>query len=284
MKKLKLLLLWFKIVKVIKSKLYIKKITYYQPFHILLLLFFWSLTIFFIGSCLKIDKINTEYQKVYFENQQHKALILAINNIKENRPAIGGTVEDIFYDISQGNDRIGDINNLASTDFAIMVQERIFKNGLYKYSLYKYSYPVPDIDNAFITCEYGDNYYYYKGKTRYRFHEGIDIGCRFDLRIIAVEDGEVVKAGVSKNGYGNYIKIKHPDGNYTLYGHLEEFRVVKGDKVIKGQLIGIMGNTGFSLGRHLHYEIRDSNNKTINPLLNSTYGLDVSDKSVRGVD
>lgn len=92
--------------------------------------------------------------------------------------------------------------------------------------------------------------------------------------IIVHSDGEVV--GVrstyktqdkSGNSYGNYVKIKHANGYYTLYAHLKygSVKVKKGDKVKKGQVIGYMGATGHSTGVHLHFEVRNTKDVRINP-------------------
>ena len=66
--------------------------------------------------------------------------------------------------------------------------------------------------------------------------------------------------------YGNYIQIKHKDGYFTLYAHLEKgLKLKKGDTVKEGEVIGTMGNSGNSYGTHLHYEVRNPNNYVIDP-------------------
>ena len=65
--------------------------------------------------------------------------------------------------------------------------------------------------------------------------------------------------------YGNCVKIKHPNGYYTLYAHMEKVYVKYGQHVSTGQEIGFMGNTGRSFGAHLHFEIRTNNETRINP-------------------
>lgn len=71
------------------------------------------------------------------------------------------------------------------------------------------------------------------------------------------------------NSYGNYVKIKHDNGMYTLYAHMKygSIAVNKGDKVNKGQVIGYMGSTGRATGVHLHFEIRNGSGSDtrINP-------------------
>lgn len=93
-------------------------------------------------------------------------------------------------------------------------------------------------------------------------HEGIDIVGSRDVR--AADEGKVVFAG-QQNGYGNVIIIDHGNGYQTLYAHLSSIGVSVGQVVSKGESIGVMGNTGRSTGRHLHFEIR-KNNVSQNPL------------------
>lgn len=95
-----------------------------------------------------------------------------------------------------------------------------------------------------------------------RMHYGIDIGKNGrsgDVPIVAVQDGTVVTARYM-NGYGNTIMIAHYiDGELitTLYAHLDSYAVSEGDTVSKGQVIGMMGNTGRSFGAHLHFEVHE---------------------------
>lgn len=110
-------------------------------------------------------------------------------------------------------------------------------------------------------------------------HKGDDIGwhkLESDNQIKAHSDGTVVwvqtgqknnKNATGNKSYGNAIKIKHNNGMYTLYAHLKSVKVKKGQNVTKGQIIGIMGNTGKSYGRHCHFEVRDKNDKRINPTM-----------------
>jgi murein DD-endopeptidase MepM/ murein hydrolase activator NlpD len=74
----------------------------------------------------------------------------------------------------------------------------------------------------------------------------------------------VVKKAFRNGGYGNYILIDHGNGYTTSFSHMKKYLVSKGDKVQRGQLIGLVGNSGRSTGPHLHYEIA-LDNKTINP-------------------
>jgi len=105
------------------------------------------------------------------------------------------------------------------------------------------------------------------GPTNFeRFHTGIDLDSRSGTTIYAAATGRVARAVRGwGSGYGNYIIIDHGNGWSTLYGHLSSFAVGSGQAVQAGQMIGIMGSTGWSTGVHLHFEIR-KNGSPVNPL------------------
>lgn len=87
-------------------------------------------------------------------------------------------------------------------------------------------------------------------------HNGVDYVAKGDKKIMAATDGRVVGTGnMGYYGYGKWVAVDHGNGLVTLYGHLSSIKVYKGDKVDKGDKIGIMGNTGFSTGAHLHFTI-----------------------------
>jgi len=95
------------------------------------------------------------------------------------------------------------------------------------------------------------------------FHNGIDIANLPGTPIYAAADGMVVAADYD-NGYGKRIVLAHSGGYHTLYAHLYNHQVRVGDQVNKGQIIGLMGNTGLSTGPHLHYEVHVGGQK-VNP-------------------
>jgi len=99
-----------------------------------------------------------------------------------------------------------------------------------------------------------------------RMHRGIDIAAPIGTPIVAAAPGEVVVAGWNSGGYGNLVKLKHPDGSLTLYAHNNKVLVQKGQEVDQGQQIAEMGNTGRSTGPHLHFEIHPKDQGAKNPL------------------
>jgi murein DD-endopeptidase MepM/ murein hydrolase activator NlpD len=87
------------------------------------------------------------------------------------------------------------------------------------------------------------------------FHNGIDIANETGTPIYATASGVVASAGYQR-GYGRRITIEHGNEYRSIYAHLYSIKVKEGDPVQKGQIIGLMGNSGLSTGPHLHYEVQ----------------------------
>ncbi|HEY8862908.1 MAG TPA: peptidoglycan DD-metalloendopeptidase family protein [Candidatus Dormibacteraeota bacterium] len=97
------------------------------------------------------------------------------------------------------------------------------------------------------------------------FHTGVDIAAPFGTTVMAAADGVAVAVGHTRVGYGNYVIIAHGGGIMTLYAHLLETNVDVGNKVVRGQRIGLEGSSGWSTGAHVHFELR-VNDSVIDPL------------------
>lgn len=96
------------------------------------------------------------------------------------------------------------------------------------------------------------------------FHPGLDISADFGSPVYATADG-TVRHAAREGGYGNLIILDHGYGLETRYGHLSRYQVRPGDKVKRGDVVGLVGSTGRSTGSHLHYEVR-VNGRLLNPL------------------
>jgi murein DD-endopeptidase MepM/ murein hydrolase activator NlpD len=89
-----------------------------------------------------------------------------------------------------------------------------------------------------------------------RPHEGIDIVNEKGTPVYAAGDGVVEMAGRNLSGYGIMVMINHGYGYTTVYGHLSKYLVREGQRVKRGDLIGLCGDTGIATSPHLHYEVR----------------------------
>lgn len=95
------------------------------------------------------------------------------------------------------------------------------------------------------------------------FHSGLDIANKKGKKIVATANGVVTYAS-EKMLIGKMVMIDHGHGTITKFGHLDKILVKKGDDVKRGDVIGLMGNTGRSTGPHVHYEVR-INGVPVNP-------------------
>jgi murein DD-endopeptidase MepM/ murein hydrolase activator NlpD len=95
------------------------------------------------------------------------------------------------------------------------------------------------------------------------FHSGIDIDAPTGTPVRAAADGDVTEADMG-NGYGRQVRIDHGHDVVTVYAHLSAMAVVPGQHVIRGQVIGYVGQSGRVTGPNLHYEVR-VHNVPVNP-------------------
>ncbi len=109
--------------------------------------------------------------------------------------------------------------------------------GVLKYPIY----------GAVLTSEFGWRW----GRN----HDGVDWGCGVGTPIYAADGGTVTYAGWN-SGYGLYVEIDHGSGVRTAYAHCNDLYVSSGEAVYQGQQIASSGNTGYSTGPHLHFEVR----------------------------
>jgi murein DD-endopeptidase MepM/ murein hydrolase activator NlpD len=104
-----------------------------------------------------------------------------------------------------------------------------------------------------------------------KFHTGVDIEAPYGTPVRATADGNVSGASMGA-GYGREVVLDHGHNFLTVYGHLSSIAVLTGQHVVRGQVIGYVGQSGRATGPHLHYEVR-VNNVPVNPhkYLRSTY-------------
>ena len=105
-----------------------------------------------------------------------------------------------------------------------------------------------------------------------RFHAGMDFTAPIGTNIFVTGNGTVQSAGWEQ-GYGNCVQVNHGYGYVTLYGHMSAIKVRVGQKLKRGDVIGLVGSTGKSTGPHLHYEVHFKG-EIMNP--QNYYFLDLS--------
>lgn len=119
------------------------------------------------------------------------------------------------------------------------------------------------LEAAHITSGFGMRTHPILGYTK--FHRGVDFGAPSGTPVMAAGDAVVEERGW-KNGYGNFLLLKHNGSYETAYGHLSRFANIKvGQRVKQGQVVAYVGMTGMATGPHLHYEVREKGDQ-VNPV------------------
>ena len=179
-------------------------------------------------------------------------------NVKE-----GDTIFSYSTKYKVAPDFIMEVNNLRTNELSPGM--KIFLPDV-KFSNMERAYALGEAFNKPVRGRLTSRYGYRRDPfTRKRsFHRGIDIANRVGARVYAAQGGVVVFAG-PRHGYGNAIILEHQFGYKTMYGHLNETVVKRGQRVKSGQTIGTVGNSGRSTGPHVHFEIWHKN-RTIDPL------------------
>jgi murein DD-endopeptidase MepM/ murein hydrolase activator NlpD len=121
----------------------------------------------------------------------------------------------------------------------------------------------PIVTSANFTSGYGVRSDPFRGSAA--MHAGIDLAGPIGTPIYATADGVVGRSEWNAGGYGNLVELNHGQGIQTRYGHMSQRLVQAGQRVHRGQLIGLMGSTGRSTGSHLHYEVR-IDGRAVNPI------------------
>jgi len=124
---------------------------------------------------------------------------------------------------------------------------------------------VPVVGKYMLSSGFGDRIDPFTSQPS--FHPGVDIASELGTPVVSAAKGKVTKINLNsdKSGYGNYIEITHPNKISTLYGHLSEILVKENQVLQKGEIIGLVGDTGRSTGPHLHFEVQ-IDGKAVDPM------------------
>lgn len=123
--------------------------------------------------------------------------------------------------------------------------------------------PIPDLETVYLASGYGMRFHPIY-KTR-KMHTGIDFSALVGTDIYVTGNGVVEEVKKDRTGYGYHVVVDHDFGYKTLYGHMSKIDVRQGQKLLRGDKIGEVGNTGTSTAPHLHYEVMKDESK-INPI------------------
>jgi murein DD-endopeptidase MepM/ murein hydrolase activator NlpD len=181
---------------------------------------------------------------------------------KLNTPAVGGSKVDYptsellrSANIKDGLDMLK--SRTAEMEGQFSLQEQVLTQRANQRRFTPDVWPV----KGAITSHYGSRSDPFGGESE--MHLGVDISAIFSTQIHAPADGVVIYAH-SMAAYGNLLVVDHGNGLTTRYGHLSRFIAKVGQKVKRGDVLGLVGMTGRTTAPHLHYEVR-MNDRAVNP-------------------
>ncbi|MBK7104136.1 MAG: M23 family metallopeptidase [Ignavibacteriae bacterium] len=201
-------------------------------------------------------------EKLNSLNDEKNTLRLAVNlPVNENEKfGIGGSEFNnlITKSLDKKNVKFNSINDFVNKiETGIKIEKENFSEIKNKLSENKNLYKsIPAVSP--VKCAIGDRFgmRFHPILKQKRMHHGLDFLANIGEKVFSPGDGKVTFIG-ELNGYGKVIKISHGFGYETIYGHLSKFEVKKGEKIKRGDLIALSGNTGnLTTGPHLHYEVR----------------------------
>lgn len=249
---------------------------------------------------MEIEQLRLHYESLQKQQQLNEKAILALQqrDAKLFRLAFNANPIDpsVFNGGTGGNDRFAGLANFASGKTIVETQDKVERMSR-MIALQSRSFdtianlvkekekmlssipsikPVrADLLAAHLDALSGFGWRVHPIHKVRRFHKGIDFTADQGTAIQTTGDGTVVKADYD-SGYGKCVIISHGYGYQTLYGHMSRIDVKEGDKVKKGQRIGLIGSTGQSTGPHCHYEVH-LNGEVVNPVQYCLDGLSPSE-------
>jgi len=215
-------------------------------------------------------QFSTSLRNDLFRKDNHYRTILQIDTLSYAYRLAGSGGSAAADGISLNNDLTYQLDNLINKlDQQLKIQSGSFDN-LYKKALEHSTQlvnlpaiqPVSQNDLIMISSHFGvrsDPFFFFE-----QLHNGLDFVAPMGKNVHATGSGTVTFVQYSRTGYGNEIVLDHMFGFGSRYGHLDTILVKNGEKVMRGQVIGTVGQTGRATGPHLHYEVMFEN-KAVNP-------------------
>lgn len=203
------------------------------------------------------DRLNKMQTLIEFSSRELKLANRALEQ-GLNASGIGGSVlQKMKAGVSSMKTGIGGNSEELKFDKAADKTLADYKRNLAQLEQLKQVYKsfptVAPVSKAITTSKYGVRIHPITNKLT--IHEGLDYVPTFDTNAKAVLAGVIEKVEHSDTGYGNMVVVLHPNKVRTIYAHLDSVQVKPEQQVQQGSVLGKIGNTGFSTGKHLHYEI-----------------------------
>ncbi|MEA3369452.1 MAG: M23 family metallopeptidase [Candidatus Ratteibacteria bacterium] len=168
-----------------------------------------------------------------------------------------------FYSPGQKGLVVNEVRDIEELKGEIYLEKQTYRELIEelgkKEELFACTPSICPVNGGYISSGFG-----WRRRPRPGFHKGLDLVARRGTSVRSTAAGRVVFVGWD-GGYGNKVKVDHGHGFKTVYAHLDRIKVRWGEFVKKGQVVGTLGNTGFSTGPHLHYEVHHQG-KRVDPI------------------
>ncbi|MEE4243077.1 MAG: peptidoglycan DD-metalloendopeptidase family protein [Desulfopila sp.] len=215
-----------------------------------------------LESSMKIaalEKKNLE-QEMSFKEERALLLTTAVSELSQRSEFIENIISTIGIEVKT---KTAESPKNSGGPF-IAAENGVYDDLIFRADQYLktiQTLPLGKPANGSVSSWYGKRKDPINGKNA--FHSGVDFRGNIGDNVIATGDGKVIFAG-KNGGFGKMVKIDHGNGYVSVYAHLHNYHVKKGDVINRGQTIGLIGNSGRTTGSHLHYEINHKG-KPVNP-------------------
>ncbi|NOS94387.1 MAG: M23 family metallopeptidase [Cyclobacteriaceae bacterium] len=221
----------------------------------------------------RINQLKEEDTRLYEQLFETKAN-LPTDNSKVEKDQILTAEPELFGEWEQNTRQQTEMlfNKAKTTNQAFSQSAHIYRSDISAIKSLPTIAPVAGFEVDKLVSGFGKRINpFHKGLYH---HDGVDIALPIGIDVVASASGTVTLASQSSlvAGFGTYLEIDHGNGIITRYAHLGELKVRYGQKVIKGQTIGVVGSSGGSIAPHLHYEVI-KNGKNVNPVYYIIGGL-----------
>lgn len=194
------------------------------------------------------------------EQEQQALLKHALSELSQRSQVIESILSTVGVDIEIKEEDQKNVGGPYTSLSGDSYEDLTFKVDHYLDTIQ--STPLGPPVSGTITSKFGRRVDPINGKVA--FHSGVDIRNERGTKIVVPADGKVIGRGYT-SGHGNFLEIDHGNSFITRYLHMKKSLVEREAQVKRGQVIGLLGNTGRSTGPHLHYEVKYKD-KPINPL------------------
>lgn len=222
----------------------------------------------------RIDTVTGDLMAIRDTDQDLYRVLLNARQISDDVAQVGIGGSDPYPEFSRFGSTTSDILTENASKIDHLERLLLLQNDSYRelkglaasHSIQLSQMPAIQPVNGRITSGFGIRFHPVLKVSR--MHPGLDFHAPVGSPVFATGDG-IIKDAKSGGGLGRFVKVEHKTAGYvTVYAHLSKIApgIRRGNKIKRGDLLGYSGNTGLSEAPHLHYEVRDLDGKSLNPI------------------